>query len=339
MTGRWVGVVLASDCPAPGRRVQGVFGVGIASGSRRDRLASSGVNQATTSVTTEAGELRAIIYRPDGDGPVPGVVLVDGAGEGTADGWDRWPTAIADLGAVVLAHDKPGCGGSPGDWRKQSFEDRARETLAAVDLLRHDPDVDPARVGLLGISQGGWISYIAASHAPQVINQLVSVSGPGVSAAEQERYRIECAVNSDPEAMAWVDERTQRLLAGEAPDSIISAQLTHADRPWFSAACDYYDQPEVLALAARVYNFDPASVLPAIRCRVFAAFGGADTSVPAGRSAAILSSLLPSDPQHALAVYPGADHNLFVTEPDPAVPLADQLAPGFMQMLAAWLKA
>jgi dienelactone hydrolase len=70
----------------------------------------------------------------------------------------------------------------------------------------------------------------------------------------------------------------------------------------------------------------------------FAAFGGADTSVPAGRSAAILSSLLPSDPQHALAVYPGADHNLFITEPDPAVPLADQLAPGFMQMLAAWLK-
>jgi pimeloyl-ACP methyl ester carboxylesterase len=305
----------------------------------RDPIASPGVNEVTTSVPTDAGELRAIVYRPDCDGPVPGVVLVDGAGEGTADGWDRWPRAIAELGAVVLAHDKPGCGGSPGDWREQSFQDRGRETLAAVDVLRRDPGVDPARVGLLGISQGGWISYIAASLAPEVISQLVSVSGPGVSVVEQERYRIECAVNGDPDAMAWVDERTQRLLAGEDPESIISTQLTHADRPWFAAACDYYDEPEVLGMAARCYDFDPASVLPAIRCRVFAAFGGADTSVPVGRSAAILSSLLPPDPLHALAVFPGADHNLFIAEPDPNVDLADQLAPGFMHMLDAWLKA
>ncbi len=120
-------------------------------------------------------------------------------------------------GAAVLAHDKPGCAGSPGDWRKQTFDDRARESLAAVELLRVQPGVDPSRVGLLGISQGGWISYIAASLAPEKVSHLVSVSGPGVSVAEQERYRIGCAVGGNPEALAWVDQRSRRLLAGEDP--------------------------------------------------------------------------------------------------------------------------
>lgn len=295
--------------------------------------------QTVTSVPAEAGDLRAIIHDPGADHPVPGVVLVDGAGEGTADGWDRWPAAIAECGTVVLAHDKPGCGGSPGDWRQQTFHDRARETLAAVEFLRQQPGVDPARVGLLGISQGGWISYIAASLGPAEVSQLVSVSGPGVSVAEQERYRIGCAVAGDAEALGWVDERTQRLLAGQDPEAILSAQRAYADRPWFAGACEYYDDPELLGFASRIFSFDPASVLPAVRCRVFAAFGGADTSVPAARSAAILGQLLPANPHHALAVFPDADHNLFITEPDPDAPLGGQLAPGFMPMLSAWLNA
>ena len=128
----------------------------------------------------------------------------------------------------MLAHDKPGCGESPGDWRKQTFDDRARESLAAVEVLRQQPGVDPSRVGLLGISQGGWISYIAASLAPERVSQLVSVSGPGVSVAEQERYRIECAVAGNAEALAWVDERTLRLLAGGRTTTYLSPNLTRA---------------------------------------------------------------------------------------------------------------
>jgi uncharacterized protein len=292
---------------------------------------------AVTRVAAAAGDLRAVIYYPDRDHPLPGVVLVDGAGEGTADGWGRWPAAIADCGAVVLAHDKPGCGGSPGDWREQTFEDRAVETLAAVEVLHEQPGVDPERVGLLGISQGGWVAYLAASLAPERLSQVVSVAGAGVSAVEQERFRIACAVGWDAEALAWVDERARLIGAGEDPVAIISAQRAYADRPWFAAASEHYDDPGFLSFAARNFSFDPATVLPKVRCRVFAAFGGADTSVPAARSVAILSQLLPANPQHALAIFPGADHNLFITERDENTPLPSQLARGFMPMLDAWL--
>lgn len=290
-----------------------------------------------TTVATAEGELRALIHHPDRGRPLPGVVLVDGAGEGTADGWGRWAAAIAGCGAVVLAHDKPGCGGSPGDWQEQTIEDRAVETLAAAEVLRGQPGVDPGRVGLLGISQGGWVAYLAASLAPERISQLVSVAGPGVSAVEQERFRLACATGGDAEALAWVDERARRIGAGEDPASIISAQRAYADRPWFAAASEPYDDPGFLGFAARNFSFDPATVLPGVRCRVFAAFGGADTSVPVARSAAIISQLLPANPQHALAVFPGADHNLWIKERDENTPLPSQLAPGFMPMLDTWL--
>jgi|HubBroStandDraft_1064217.scaffolds.fasta_scaffold174650_1 pimeloyl-ACP methyl ester carboxylesterase len=292
-----------------------------------------------TSVATAAGELRALVHNPGRDGLLPGVVLVDGSGEGTADGWGQWPAAIAGCGAVVLAHDKPGCGGSPGDWREQTLQDRAIETLAAAEVLRAQPGVDRGRVGLLGISQGGWVAYLAASLEPERISQLVNVSGPGVSPVEQERFRIACATGDDAEALAWVDERMRRIGAGEDPASIIAAQRAYADRPWFAATSEHYDDPGFLGFVARNLGFDPATVLPEIRCRVFAAFGGADTSVPVARSAAILSQLLPANPRHALAIFPGGDHNLFVTERDENTPLGSQLAPGFMPMLDAWLNA
>src|SRR5712691_7931585 len=95
------------------------------------------MRQALTSVTTDAGELRAVVWGGDDEALLPGVVLVDGALEGTADStWTELAPLVVGCGAVALSHDKPGCGGSPGDWRDQSLEDRARDTLAAVEVLR-----------------------------------------------------------------------------------------------------------------------------------------------------------------------------------------------------------
>jgi pimeloyl-ACP methyl ester carboxylesterase len=237
---------------------------------------------------------------------------------------------------VLLTHDKPGCGGSPGGWREQTVADRARDTLAALEVLRRQPGVDPDRVGLLGISQGGWVSYLAASQGPQAVRQLVAISGPGVSAIEQERYRIGCAVDGDEEALAWVDERARRLLAGEDPASVAARQASYAGRPWYAAACEHY-VPGMLGFFARFAGFDPAPVLPAVRCPVFAAFGRADTSVPVRRSVAVLYERLPEDSRHAIAVFPDADRGLMPAGTDPALPYPARLAPGFLAMLTGWL--
>jgi dienelactone hydrolase len=293
------------------------------------------MRETTALVVTTAGELRAIVHCPDAAGPLPGVVLVDGGGDSTAEGWAEQTAAFAGCGAVVLTHDKPGCGGSPGDWRDQTLAGRARDSLAALEVLRRQPGVDPGRVGFLGISQGGWVSYLAASQAPRAVRQVVAISGPGVSVADQERYRIASAVNDDEEALAWVDERARRLLAGEDPASVAARQRTYAGQSWYELACGHYT-PEMLAFFARIGGFDPASVLPGVQCPVFAAFGGADTSVPVSRSVAVLSELLPSDPRHALAVFPDADHGLMPVTSDETASYAARVAPGFLTMLTHW---
>jgi uncharacterized protein len=301
------------------------------------------VSEAVATVPTEAGELRAVIWRPEDSDrpdarPQPGVVLVDGSGDGTADEtWRGLAAVVTGCGAVALSHDKPGCGGSPGDWRDQSLHDRARETLAAVEKLRRQPDVDSDRVGLLGVSQGGWVSCIAASMAPDALEHVVTISGMGVSPVEQERFRLEVATGGDAEAMAFVDERMRRIIGGEGADSILALQAVYADRPWHEAACEYiYEDAALFPFLARIATFDPATVLPHISCRVFAAFGGADESVPVPRCVEIISSLLPASPEHAIVVYPNADHGLGL-DTDPDLSRADRLAPGFMPMLAAWL--
>ena len=262
------------------------------------------MRQTVTSVATAAGDMRAIVRYPDAGGPLPGIVLVDGSGDSAADDWGSQPATFGDCGAVVLTHDKPGCGGSPGDWREQTIADRASDSLAALAVLRRHPGVDQDRVGFLGISQGGWVAYLAASLAPQDVAHLVAISGPAVSAAEQERYRIGCAVDGDAEALAWVDQRTRRLLPGEDPAAIIASQLEFADRPWYALACGDY-VAELLPFFVGLAGLDPAVVLPEVRCPVFAAFGGADTLVPVRRSIDILNDLLPGDSRHALAVFPG----------------------------------
>ena len=303
--------------------------------------------EEATIVPTAVGDLHGLVRRPSATGPFPGVVLVDGSGPGTVDGWGGWPEWVADCGAVVLRHDKPGCGGSPGDWRDQSFEDRADESIAAARVLRSLPGTDDQAVGLLGISQGGWVALLAAARDPRAVDFAVSISGPGVTPERQERVRIERALRREgfvgrelEDALEWVDERTRRQLAREAPESILADQRLLAARPWYEVVTfGAYGEPGVLAFATRIFGFDPVPVVADVRCPLLLLFGGADDVVPVAESVAAFGSAVPtlgSGPS-GLAVFPEGNHGLFVADPDPRTPRKEQLAPGVLPMLEAFL--
>ncbi len=302
-----------------------------------------------TVVPAPDGDLRAGIWGGPTPGPRPGLVMVDGSGEGSFDDWGEWPDRLVNSGAVVLTHDKPGCG-SPGDWLAQNFTDRAHEALAALRVLRAHPDTAGQPVGLYGVSQGGWVALLAATLATpdSPVDFVVTVSGPGVSVAAQDRTRIERDLHAADlapaqisAALAWLDERTARILAGEPVAGILAAQARYADAPWYPLATRYFDNPVALGFLARNLDFDPVPVLRQVTCPVLALFGAADTLVPVPESVAAFATELPPLPgdPHGLAVFPGADHGLFTADPDPAVPRTEQLAPGFLPILAAFLQA
>lgn len=295
-------------------------------------------------VPTVVGDLGAILRLPQASGTLPGVVLVDGSGDGDRLDWGGWPDWIGDAGAVVLRHDKPGCGGSPGDWTQQTLEDRARETLAAVEVLRRDPSVAGQPVGLYGISQGGWVALIAAALSTDV-DFVICHSGPGTTPAAQERDRIEKSLRAADldesaiaEGMAWVDERADRIRRGDSPEVLLAAQEAFADRPWYPGVSFAYDDPAFLGFVGRILDFDPTSVMPQVLCPVLALFGGADPLVPVQSSLEAFARYLPPAPHgHGFAVFPGANHGLFVADPDPTVDRRDQLAPAYLPTLTAFL--
>ena len=111
---------------------------------------------------------------PDGSGPFPAIVLVTGSGpedrdESIAPAAAIKPFAIiadalARAGVVVLRVDDRGTAKSTGDYSTASVSDFTADAAAALAYVRTRAEVDPARTGLLGHSEGGLdVAEIAAA--------------------------------------------------------------------------------------------------------------------------------------------------------------------------------
>jgi dienelactone hydrolase len=122
----------------------------------------------------------AYYARPEGEGPLPAMVLVHGGG-GKA--FAEWATLWANRGYAALAMDLAGCGpdgkrlpdGGPPQDDDAKFAEFTPETahamwtyhaVAAVirghSLLASCKEVDPNRIGITGISWGGYLTSIVA---------------------------------------------------------------------------------------------------------------------------------------------------------------------------------
>lgn len=133
--------------------------------------------------------LRGFIDFPEGSGRHPAIVMVQGAGRSdvTVDTgpFDEMREAFRHAGIATLIWDKAGDGCSEGKYSTGfPVRERATETIAAVQALQRRDDIDPARIGLWGVSQGGWVAPMAAVRSKGVAF-LIVVSGPGRDAISQ----------------------------------------------------------------------------------------------------------------------------------------------------------
>jgi len=228
--------------------------------------------------------LAGLLFVPEGDGPFPAAVVIHGSGTSRRD--NGWYLTLAkylqDSGIVVLLPDKRGSERSEGDWRTSGFEELATDTRAAIEYLRTQTSVPLSGIGVIGMSQGGWIAPLVASQEDDLAF-LVSMVGSTVSPREQLLY----------------EENYNFRQLGFLP--VISNVLAYVG----SANVRYLAQPQLYKL---IVDYDPLLYWGRISVDSLALFGTDDTNVPSAESVKRLNSL--SNPRIRVKVYEGSGHAL-----------------------------
>jgi hypothetical protein len=138
--------------------------------------------------------LAAQLDLPPGPGPHPVVTLVHGSGRGTREDFAGVVDTYRAAGFGVVRYDKRGAGASTGRFRDvntgnsiEVFDLLAADLLAVVNRVATEPNVDVDRIGLLGVSQAGWVMPLAAVRSDAVAF-VVSISGAASSVGISDHY-------------------------------------------------------------------------------------------------------------------------------------------------------
>jgi pimeloyl-ACP methyl ester carboxylesterase len=223
--------------------------------------------------------LAGMVFVPEGDGPFPTAVVIHGSGPSFRR--NTWYLSVAahlqENGVAVVLPDKRGCEQSEGEWLGRDFFELATDTAAAVAWARRQELFEASDVGLIGMSQGGWIAPIVAADDPDLAF-VVSMSGSTVSVARQihheEIYNIA--------RFTW--KPIARFFAGFSSKIVL-------------------DMDHVRAYAA----FDPMPFWRRVTAPAFFAFGGGDENVPVEES---LEALRANSIEGRVEVYPDGGHGI-----------------------------
>lgn len=302
-----------------------------------------------TAVRFSSGDipLAADLLVPDGHRPFPAVVLVHGSG--SSDRRNAWggeiAAALAQRGVAVLFPDKRGSGESGGDWRTADFSDLAADALAGVEFLRSDARVDPERIGLVGLSQGGRVVPLAAATSPKVAF-VVNVSGSAVNFVEQitheSRNTFRKAGLDDEqlsEAMA-LHAVAEEYIRGGSWERYNTLRERAVAGSWASVARDFPASPDDWRWAwwRRVIDYDPLPHWRRIAVPAFIAYGELDENdnVPVAESVRRLEQAFRESghrPNVVIRVFPNSGHAL--REPGTSV---HRVRADFLDALADWIR-
>lgn len=189
-------------------------------------------------VTVDAGgwPLSATLTMPTGTGPFPAAVLVHGSGPSDRDEtfgpnkpFKDLAVGLASRGIAVLRYEKRTRTYGPRIVPLTDFtinHETVDDAVAAVALVRQTVGIDPARVFVIGHSQGAMMAPRIAARAPQIAG-LVLLAAPArtleQSIVDQSRYlagldgTVDAAEQSQIDAMVAMAERIRTVQAGDPP--------------------------------------------------------------------------------------------------------------------------
>ena len=224
--------------------------------------------------------LQGTLMLPNRPGRHPAIVVVHGSARLGRDFYAVWTRPLVAAGIAVFVYDKRGTGASEGEIPRDNntaeyLTQLGNDAARAFDAVQAQADVDAQRIGLLGLSQGGWTVPIAARLRPQVW-RIALLSGPAASVGEEMAFSAEAEGRN-----------------GTIAEDI--AAIAAGDRA---------------AAAAGPSGYAPAADLAALRCPGLWLFGERDRQMPVTASLDVLHRLDAGGERLRRELLPGADHLL-----------------------------
>jgi len=135
------------------------------------------IEMVPISFQSGATRLKGSLYRPLRQGSrLPLIALAHGSEDNDRYSFGPIPLVLASQGYAVLVYDKRGTGASTGEWRSAGLEEYADDLVAGITAMCARPEIDTARVAVLGVSEGGWVAPLAALRTA-TIKAIATISG------------------------------------------------------------------------------------------------------------------------------------------------------------------
>jgi pimeloyl-ACP methyl ester carboxylesterase len=239
-------------------------------------------------------------------------------------------------------------------------EDFAGDVLAGIDFLKSRPEIDSARIGLIGHSEGGIIAPMVAARSKDVafIVLLAGTGLPGDEIVSRQRTLILAAmgIKDDPEKGRDLQRRLLEVAKGEKDDraaaekirTIIKealADLPESDqekRDDANRRIEFQIATLLTPWTRFFLTYDPRPTLSRVRCPVLALCGEKDLQVaPAENLDAIEKALRESgNDRVTIKVLPRLNH-LFQTSdsgaPSEYATIEETIAPSALTLIGDWI--
>lgn len=319
---------------------------------------------------------KGTLVLPDSRSPVAAIVMfpgfVPGARNQTEEAWrdssaeDSGTTLTRYLAGLGFAVLQVPIGGDATVEPPLSLNDLADRALGGVKYLKGRPEVDPARIGIIGQSVGGFVAAMAAARSKDLAF-MVTLATPMDSidrtfdevldgllrnggAPEQERASIRrkmeqvyaaAAKGASAEALrpavedflraeyVWLPKQLQQM-AGKDADAFVHKQL----------------EDHVRDLTTPMYRsmigYDVGQTVTKINCPMLILFAERDFKVEPKRGSEMATALLrkAGRTHWTVKIIPGANHFFEGSDqaPEPAKQTPEQrFARPFLDTLRGWL--
>jgi pimeloyl-ACP methyl ester carboxylesterase len=314
------------------------------------RVARRAGTEKCEDVRFASGDIRlaGTLISPNTGGKHPALILVHGSGPESREYILPFARFLIRHGMAVLGYDKRGVGGSTGDWNTASFDDLAGDVVAAYEYLKTRSDVDSRQIGLLGVSQAGWVMPLAALRAKNLAF-LISVSGAGVPAAETtlDQARNEMTVRGMPaqaieQVIGLMKLQYQFAQTGQGWDEYAAARQQFAAR--MGSPPDTFpgtpDHP-YWQFIRRLYFYDSAPTLQRLQLPILALFGELDNNILAEKNKQAWERALKAGGHrdYALRILPKANHLQLEAKLGSNAEMASlrRFVPAYFTTLKEWL--